>query len=54
MDKLEWLKERQKGIGGSDVGAIMGVSKWKSAFEIYLDILLFKFFILSFVNSITS
>ena len=37
MDKLEWLKERQKGIGGSDVGAIMGVNKWKSAFEIYLD-----------------
>lgn len=37
MDKLEWLKERQKGIGGSDVGAILGVNKWKSAFEIYLD-----------------
>ena len=37
MDKLQWLKERQKGIGGSDVGAIMGVNKWKSAFEVYID-----------------
>ena len=37
MDKLQWLKERQKGIGGSDVGAIMGVNRWKSPFEIYMD-----------------
>lgn len=37
MDKLQWLKERQKGIGGSDVGAIMGVSRWKSPFEVYVD-----------------
>ncbi|MVX62685.1 hypothetical protein GKZ28_03060 [Clostridium chromiireducens] len=37
MDKLLWLKERQKGIGGSDVGAIMGVNRWKSPFEVYVD-----------------
>ena len=37
MEKLQWLKERQKGIGGSDVGAIMGVNRWKSPFEIYVD-----------------
>lgn len=37
MNKLEWLKERQKGIGGSDVGAILGVNKWKTPFQIYLD-----------------
>ena len=37
MDKLEWLKERQCGIGGSDVGAILGVSKYKTAFEVYLE-----------------
>lgn len=36
-DKLLWLRERQKGIGGSDVGAILGVNKWKSAFQVYLD-----------------
>ncbi|MBE6044097.1 MAG: hypothetical protein E7216_07665, partial [Clostridium thermopalmarium] len=34
MDKLEWLKERQRGIGGSDVGAILGVNKWKTPFEV--------------------
>lgn len=37
MDKLQWLKERQKGIGGSDVGAIMGLNKWKTAFQVYLE-----------------
>lgn len=37
MDKLQWLKQRQKGIGGSDVGAIMGVSRWKSAFQVYVE-----------------
>jgi len=37
MNKLEWLKERQKGIGGSDVGAILGVNKWKTPFQVYLE-----------------
>ncbi|MGL4569578.1 MAG: YqaJ viral recombinase family protein [Clostridium sp.] len=37
MSKLEWLQERQKGIGGSDVGAILGLSKWKSPFEVYIE-----------------
>ncbi|CUO84691.1 YqaJ viral recombinase family protein [Clostridium paraputrificum] len=37
MNKLEWLKERQKGIGGSDVGAILGVNKYKTPFEVYLN-----------------
>lgn len=36
-DKLDWLTERQKGIGGSDIGAIMGVNKWKTAFEVYIE-----------------
>ncbi len=37
MDKLEWLKERQCGIGGSDVGAIAGVNKYKTQFEVYIE-----------------
>ncbi|MGG7143576.1 YqaJ viral recombinase family protein [Clostridium nigeriense] len=37
MDKLEWLKKRQCGIGGSDVGAILGVNKYKTPFEVYLE-----------------
>lgn len=37
MNKLEWLKERQCGIGGSDVGAILGVNKYKTQFEVYIE-----------------
>jgi len=37
MNKLEWLKERQCGIGGSDVGAILGVNKYKTPFDVYLE-----------------
>lgn len=31
----EWLEERNKGIGGSDVAAIVGYSKWESAFSLW-------------------
>lgn len=37
MNTLEWHKARQKGIGGSDVGAILGVSRWKSSFQVYIE-----------------
>lgn len=37
MTELEWLKSRQAGIGGSDVGAILGVNKWKTPFQVYLE-----------------
>jgi putative phage-type endonuclease len=37
MEKLNWLKERQIGIGGSDVGAILGVNKYKTPFQVYLE-----------------
>lgn len=33
----EWLKLRQTGIGGSDAGAIAGLSKWSSPFTVYAD-----------------
>ncbi len=33
----EWLQYRRCGIGGSDVAAILGISKWKSAIDIWLD-----------------
>lgn len=32
-----WLRERTKGIGGSDVAAIMGLSPWKSPLEVWLE-----------------
>lgn len=37
MSEAEWLEHRQKGIGGSDAGAIAGLSKWKSPIGVYLD-----------------
>ena len=33
----EWLNSRKKGIGGSDAGAIFGVSRYSTATEIALD-----------------
>ncbi len=35
LSREEWLKERQKGIGGSDAGSVCGVSPWKTALEVY-------------------
>lgn len=36
-DETEWLAVRNKGIGGSDVGAICGVSPFSSARQIYFS-----------------
>lgn len=33
----EWLRWRKKGIGGSDVSAILGINKWVSAIQLWLD-----------------
>lgn len=33
----EWLKLRRHGIGGSDVAAILGLSKWKTPLDVYKD-----------------
>lgn len=37
MTELEWLKSRQVGIGGSDAGAVLGVNKWRTPFQVYMD-----------------
>ncbi|MDK2824536.1 MAG: hypothetical protein PWP71_2454 [Clostridia bacterium] len=37
MAREEWLKWRMKGIGGSDVAAIAGINRWKSAVEVWLE-----------------
>ena len=33
----DWLEIRKKGIGGSDVAGILGVSHWASPLTVYLD-----------------
>lgn len=35
--QLNWLKQRQQGIGGSDVAAIFGKSSYKDSYDIYLS-----------------
>ena len=37
LSKEEWLRYRKQGIGGSDVAAILGISKWSSAISIWMD-----------------
>ncbi len=32
-----WLEQRRSGIGGSDVAAILGLSKWKTPLDVYLE-----------------
>ena len=34
-DEEQWLAERRRGIGGSDVGALMGISKYSSPLKVY-------------------
>jgi putative phage-type endonuclease len=37
MSRFEWLQERAKGIGGSDAGVILGLNKYRTAFELWLE-----------------
>ena len=33
----EWLKVRKLGLGGSDMSAVLGVNKWRSPLDVWLD-----------------
>lgn len=37
MSNDEWLEWRKKGVGGSDVAGILGLSKWSSPMSLYID-----------------
>lgn len=36
-DRASWLAARSRGIGGSDVSAILGLSRWKSPRDVWLE-----------------
>ena len=36
MDREVWHELRRKGIGGSDVAPIAGISRWKSPVEVWI------------------
>lgn len=35
--RADWLAARKSGIGGSDVAAVLGLSKWKTPLDVWLD-----------------
>lgn len=37
LSREQWLKERKKGIGGSDIGTLMGFNQYSSPFMVYID-----------------
>lgn len=37
MTRQEWLDERSKSIGGSEMGAILGMNPWQSAYALWLE-----------------
>ena len=37
LTRQEFVSRRRSGIGGSDIGAICGVSAWKSPLDVYFD-----------------
>lgn len=37
MNREQWLADRRKGVGGSDAAAVLGLSKWKTPLDVYLD-----------------
>lgn len=37
MTHQEWLQDRLTGIGGSDVATILGLNKWKSPYQLWLE-----------------
>ena len=37
LTREDWLKARKKGLGGSDIAAIAGLSPWRSPMAVYLE-----------------
>lgn len=37
MERKEWLEARRKGLGGSDIAAILGVSPWATSMDVFMD-----------------
>ena len=36
-NREEWLRERKTYLGGSDLGAVIGINKYKTALDVYLE-----------------
>lgn len=36
-ERAQWLEQRRSGLGGTDAAAILGLSKWANAHDVWLD-----------------
>ena len=37
MTREDWLQERRKSLGGSDMGAVLGLNRWRSPYTVWAD-----------------
>ena len=37
MTRQDWLAERRHSLGGSDMGAVLGLSRWRSPYTVWAD-----------------
>ena len=37
MSRADWLEERRKSLGGSDMGAVLGLNPWRSPYAVWAD-----------------
>lgn len=37
MSRADWLSERRKSIGGSEIGSILGLNKYASAYSVWAN-----------------
>lgn len=37
MSREEWLEERRKSLGGSDMGAVLGLNRYRSPYTVWAE-----------------
>lgn len=37
MSREDWLRERRNSLGGSDMGAVLGLNRWRSPYTVWAD-----------------
>ena len=37
MSRAEWLEERRKSLGGSDMGSVLGMNRWRSPYTVWAE-----------------
>ena len=37
MSREEWLEERKKSLGGSDMGAVLGLNRYRSPYTVWAE-----------------